>query len=131
MSLKSLCEHQVDAGIYLRAGPEIGVASTKAFTAQVFLRLRRKTIFLLFSCFGQLTMLLYTCDVWELLTQLHLFVFLQVFSLVLFAVKLGVERKTITEDRATEILRNLREIPGQIQCVVCPVPLLAVFCISS
>lgn len=39
---------EVDGGIYLHAGPELGVASTKAFTAQV------TTLFLLALYFGRL-----------------------------------------------------------------------------
>lgn len=71
----STIARDVDAGIYLRAGPEIGVASTKAFTAQVF-------------------------------------------TLALFAVKLGRQRGTLSKEKAAEVLRGLRDIPAQIETVI-------------
>jgi glucosamine--fructose-6-phosphate aminotransferase (isomerizing) len=50
-AIGSTIAREADGGIYLHAGPEIGVASTKAFTAQV-------TVLLLFSLFmGRIRML--------------------------------------------------------------------------
>jgi glucosamine--fructose-6-phosphate aminotransferase (isomerizing) len=50
----STIAREADGGIYLHAGPEIGVASTKAFTAQV-------TVLLLFAVFmGRIRMLSHT-----------------------------------------------------------------------
>ncbi len=47
----STIAREADGGIYLHAGPEIGVASTKAFTSQV-------TVLALFACFmGRIRML--------------------------------------------------------------------------
>lgn len=61
-----------DGGVYIHAGPEIGVASTKAFTGQVTV-------------------------------------------LIMMAVKIALLRKTITEERANEILKSLIQVPNQIR----------------
>jgi glutamine---fructose-6-phosphate transaminase (isomerizing) len=61
-----------DAGAYTHAGPEIGVASTKAFTAQLVV-------------------------------------------LLMMALKIGFEKKTLTEDRYLKLLAELQAIPDKIK----------------
>ncbi len=64
-----------DAVIYTYAGPEIGVASTKAFTTQLVV-------------------------------------------LYLFSIYLGLLRKTLTKDKAREMIEQLRQLPNKIQQVL-------------
>jgi glucosamine--fructose-6-phosphate aminotransferase (isomerizing) len=64
-----------DAGVYTHAGPEIGVASTKAFTAQVTV-------------------------------------------LTMMALKMARKRNTISEERFTEILHDLVNIPDKVRQVL-------------
>ena len=61
-----------DSGTYMHAGPEIGVASTKAFTAQVM-------------------------------------------ALVLVGLTLAKEKKTISDERYLEIIKDLSEMPEKIE----------------
>ncbi|SMO93096.1 glutamine--fructose-6-phosphate transaminase (isomerizing) [Gracilimonas mengyeensis] len=71
----STIARETDAGVYIHAGPEIGVASTKAFTAQVTV-------------------------------------------LTMMAIKLGLEKGTITKTRATELITELSRIPAKIEEVL-------------
>jgi len=66
---------ETDAGIYTHAGPEIGVASTKAFTAQVTV-------------------------------------------LFMMAMMIAKQRKTISDERFSILIKNLSEIPRQIEKVL-------------
>lgn len=61
-----------DAGSYTHAGPEIGVASTKAFTTQVTL-------------------------------------------LAMLAMKLAKKRKTVSEERFANLLKEMEALPGKIE----------------
>ena len=63
---------ETDAGVYTHAGPEIGVASTKAFTGQVM-------------------------------------------ALVVMAIMIGQERKTLSPERAQHLIRDILQIPDLIQ----------------
>jgi glucosamine--fructose-6-phosphate aminotransferase (isomerizing) len=67
----STIPRETDAGVYLHAGPEIGVASTKAFTSQVVV-------------------------------------------LAMITIHLGRLRGTLTQSRAREIVRALRQLPEQV-----------------
>ncbi len=64
-----------DSGCYTHAGPEIGVASTKAFTAQVS-------------------------------------------TLILFALSLAKEKKTISEERRQILINELQQIPDKIEKIL-------------
>lgn len=64
-----------DSGSYTHVGPEIGVASTKAFTAQLTV-------------------------------------------LMMMALSIGRERKTITENRFYELLKELNTIPDKIELIL-------------
>ncbi|MGH7441757.1 MAG: glutamine--fructose-6-phosphate transaminase (isomerizing), partial [bacterium] len=68
----STMTREAKAVLYTHAGPEIGVASTKAFTAQLA-------------------------------------------ALALLAVWLGRRRGSLGEERAREVLRHLREVPGRVE----------------
>ncbi|MCS7072913.1 MAG: glutamine--fructose-6-phosphate transaminase (isomerizing) [Bacteroidia bacterium] len=63
---------ETDAGVYTHAGPEIGVASTKAFSGQVM-------------------------------------------ALVLMAIMIGQERKTIQPERVHRLIKDILQIPELIQ----------------
>ncbi|MBW3654805.1 MAG: glutamine--fructose-6-phosphate transaminase (isomerizing) [Gemmatimonadetes bacterium] len=67
----STIARETDAGVYLHAGPEIGVASTKAFTSQVVV-------------------------------------------LAMITIHLGRLRGTLSQSRAREIVRALRQLPEQV-----------------
>jgi glucosamine--fructose-6-phosphate aminotransferase (isomerizing) len=71
----STIARETDAGIYLHAGPEIGVASTKAFTAQVMV-------------------------------------------LTLLALRIAVQRKTISEEIFNHIAEQMNELPLYIAHVI-------------
>lgn len=71
----STIAREADGGIYLHAGPEIGVASTKAFTSQVI-------------------------------------------ALLLFTLKLGRLRGALSQERGSEIIAGMRQLPAQIQEVL-------------
>jgi glutamine---fructose-6-phosphate transaminase (isomerizing) len=71
----STIAREASGGIYLHAGPEIGVASTKAFTSQVA-------------------------------------------ALVLFTVRMGRLRGTLSADEGREILHALMELPEKIASVL-------------
>jgi glutamine---fructose-6-phosphate transaminase (isomerizing) len=71
----STIARETDAGVFLHAGPEIGVASTKAFTAQVMV-------------------------------------------LVLIALKLGIERGTLTEKEYSRILTEIDCLPELVQTCI-------------
>jgi glutamine---fructose-6-phosphate transaminase (isomerizing) len=66
---------ETDAGVYTHAGPEIGVASTKAFTAQVTV-------------------------------------------LIMIAMALGYEKKTITPERYKKLISDLHDIPAKIEKIL-------------
>lgn len=66
---------ETDAGVYIHAGPEIGVASTKAFTAQVTV-------------------------------------------LTLMAIRLALFKKSISEEKASELIQELDTIPQKMQQVL-------------
>jgi glucosamine--fructose-6-phosphate aminotransferase (isomerizing) len=68
----STIARETDAGVYIHAGPEIGVASTKAFTAQVTV-------------------------------------------LTMMAIKLGLEKGTISKKEAKELITELSSIPQKIE----------------
>ncbi|MCP4606229.1 MAG: SIS domain-containing protein, partial [Proteobacteria bacterium] len=68
----SAIARDTDGGIFIHAGPEIGVASTKAFTSQVIV-------------------------------------------LVLLSVFLGRKEGTLSESSASEILKELGDLPGKIE----------------
>jgi glucosamine--fructose-6-phosphate aminotransferase (isomerizing) len=70
--LGSTVTRETDDTVYIRAGPEIGVAATKTFASQVA-------------------------------------------TLTLLSVYLGRKRGTIGTDAASEVLANLRELPGAVQ----------------
>ena len=61
----STIARETDAGVYLHAGPEIGVASTKAFTGQV------AVLTMLALWLGRRRYLSYAPDAAEMLEQLH------------------------------------------------------------
>jgi glucosamine--fructose-6-phosphate aminotransferase (isomerizing) len=64
-----------DFGIYLHAGPEIGVASTKAFTSQVL-------------------------------------------ALLLFTIKMGRVRGTLSAERARELIGEIKQLPEKVEQVL-------------
>ena len=66
---------ETDGGVYTHAGPEIGVASTKAFTAQVTV-------------------------------------------LIMMAMALGYEKKTITPERYKKLISDLHDIPAKIEKIL-------------
>jgi glutamine---fructose-6-phosphate transaminase (isomerizing) len=66
---------ETDAGVYTHAGPEIGVASTKAFTAQVTV-------------------------------------------LIMMAMALGYEKKTITPENYKKLITELHDIPAKIEKIL-------------
>lgn len=74
----STIARETDAGVYIHAGPEIGVASTKAFTGQVTV-------------------------------------------LALIALKLGLERGTISKEKAKKLIEELEQIPGKIDQILADV----------
>ncbi|MEX0723267.1 MAG: glutamine--fructose-6-phosphate transaminase (isomerizing) [Gracilimonas sp.] len=71
----STIARETDAGVYIHAGPEIGVASTKAFTAQVTV-------------------------------------------LTMIAIKLGLEKGTISKKEAKELITELSKIPEKIESIL-------------
>ncbi|MHC4915552.1 MAG: glutamine--fructose-6-phosphate transaminase (isomerizing) [Planctomycetota bacterium] len=71
----SSMSREVDGVLYTRAGPEIGVASTKAFTCQLA-------------------------------------------ALYLIAIRLGLERGTLSAEEATRRVENLRAAPGEVRKVL-------------
>ncbi len=71
----STIARETDAGVYIHAGPEIGVASTKAFTAQVTV-------------------------------------------LTMIAIKLGLEKGTISKKEAKKLITELAKIPSKIEEVL-------------
>ncbi|WP_435358652.1 glutamine--fructose-6-phosphate transaminase (isomerizing) [Haloarchaeobius sp. DFWS5] len=71
----STAARDADHVVYIRAGPEIGVAATKTFAAQVA-------------------------------------------TLTMVSVYLGRQRGTLSGDRASSLLSNLRELPGAVQQVL-------------
>merc|ERR550514_1664288 len=71
----STIAREADCGCYLHAGPEIGVASTKAFSAQVMV-------------------------------------------LAMLALKMGQERKLVTGEAMQTHLKELRQLPDQIEAVL-------------
>ena len=73
-----------DAGSYIHVGPEIGVASTKAFTGQVTV-------------------------------------------LTLFALSLGKERETVSDEEYRRVVKELAEIPGKMHEVLKKDALIANF----
>jgi len=68
----STAAREADDALYIRAGPEIGVAATKTFAAQVT-------------------------------------------TLSLFTVHVGRQRQTLSSERASTLLENLRGLPGAVQ----------------
>jgi glucosamine--fructose-6-phosphate aminotransferase (isomerizing) len=74
-TLGSTVTREVDDSLFIRAGPEIGVAATKTFCSQV----------------ATMTML---------------------------AVALGRQRGSLSSDRASEVLSDLRGLPGAVQQVL-------------
>jgi len=66
---------ETDGGVYTHAGPEIGVASTKAFTAQVTV-------------------------------------------LIMMAMALGYEKKTITPESYKDLISDLHDIPAKIEKIL-------------
>ena len=68
----STIARETDAGVYIHAGPEIGVASTKAFTAQVTV-------------------------------------------LTMIAIRLGLEKGTLSKEKAKELITELSKIPRKIE----------------
>ncbi len=66
---------ETHAGVYTHAGPEIGVASTKAFTAQVTV-------------------------------------------LAMMAILLGKQRKTISSELATQLIKELGSVPAKIERIL-------------
>jgi len=71
----STISRETDAGVYTHAGPEIGVASTKAFTAQVAV-------------------------------------------LIMMALMVAKERKTISDDYFHEIIRDMLDVPNKIKMIL-------------
>jgi glucosamine--fructose-6-phosphate aminotransferase (isomerizing) len=71
----STVTREADDSVYIRAGPEIGVAATKTFVSQVA-------------------------------------------TLAMLTVRLGRERDALSSTRATELLRNVRGLPGAVQEVL-------------
>ena len=71
----STIARETDFGIYLHAGPEIGVASTKAFTSQVL-------------------------------------------ALTLFTILMGRARGTLSQERAREIIADLKQLPAKVEQVL-------------
>jgi glucosamine--fructose-6-phosphate aminotransferase (isomerizing) len=71
----STISRETDAGVYTHAGPEIGVASTKAFTAQVAV-------------------------------------------LIMMALMVAKERKTISDEYFHEIIRDLLDVPNKIKKIL-------------
>lgn len=71
----SSISRETDAGVYTHAGPEIGVASTKAFTAQVAV-------------------------------------------LAMMALKVAQERKTVSEEYFSQLLKDLAGIPDKIRHIL-------------
>lgn len=71
----STIARETDAGVYIHAGPEIGVASTKAFTAQVTV-------------------------------------------LTLMAIRLGLEKGTISKKEAKKLIKELSQIPTKIEKIL-------------
>jgi glucosamine--fructose-6-phosphate aminotransferase (isomerizing) len=66
---------EADGGIYLHAGPEIGVASTKAFTSQVV-------------------------------------------ALMLFTIRMGRLRGTLTAEQGANLIRELKALPAKVEQVL-------------
>ncbi len=71
----SSISRETNAGVYTHAGTEIGVASTKAFTAQVTV-------------------------------------------LTMMAIMIGREKKLISDERLSELVRELHAIPGKIEKIL-------------
>ncbi|MFO7669376.1 MAG: glutamine--fructose-6-phosphate transaminase (isomerizing) [Bacteroidales bacterium] len=71
----SSISRETNAGVYTHAGAEIGVASTKAFTAQVTV-------------------------------------------LTMMAIMIGREKKLISDERLSELIRELHAIPGKIEKIL-------------
>ncbi|MEX0845267.1 MAG: glutamine--fructose-6-phosphate transaminase (isomerizing) [Balneolaceae bacterium] len=71
----STIARETDAGVYIHAGPEIGVASTKAFTGQVTV-------------------------------------------LTLMAIRLALQKKTISAEKAKKLIKELSQIPSKIEQIL-------------
>ncbi len=71
----STIARETHAGVYIHAGPEIGVASTKAFTGQVTV-------------------------------------------LTLMALKLALERGTVSKEKARKLIEELEQIPGKVDQIL-------------
>lgn len=71
----STIARETDAGVYIHAGPEIGVASTKAFTGQVTV-------------------------------------------LTLMALRLALQKETISSEEAKKLIKELAQIPSKIEKIL-------------